>query len=73
MAVDGAVLSPGVGTVVAVVVAVGAQVAAGDELAVVESMKVEIPVVAPRAGTVVAVAVAPGDHVEAGTVLLTVV
>jgi len=65
------VKSPAVGTIVEVLASVGATVAAGDELVVVESMKVEIPVPAPRAGRVVALAVAPGDHVEAGNLLLT--
>jgi biotin carboxyl carrier protein len=63
--------SPAVGTIVEVLVAAGAVVAAGDELVVVESMKVEIPVPAPCGGQVAALAVAPGDHVEAGTLLLT--
>ena len=65
------VRSPSVGTIIEVRVAVGATVATGDELVVVESMKVEIPVPAPRAGHVVAIAVAPGDHVEAGGLMLT--
>ncbi len=65
------VKSPAVGTIVEVLVTPGTIVAAGDELVVVESMKVEIPVPAPRAGRVAAIAVAPGDHVEAGNLLLT--
>jgi len=63
--------SPSVGTIVEVLVTAGALVAAGDELVVVESMKVEIPVPAPCGGRVATIAVAPGDHVEAGTLLLT--
>lgn len=66
-----AVKSPAVGTIIEVLAGVGTTVAAGDEVVIVESMKVEIPVPAPRAGRVVAVAVAPGDHVEAGDLLLT--
>ena len=69
----GEVRSPGVGKVVEVLVAVGAAVAAGDEVVVVESMKVEIPVAAGTAGTVGKVCVAPGDHVQAGDLLLTIV
>jgi biotin carboxyl carrier protein len=65
------VKSPSVGTVVEVLVTAGAVVAAGDELIVVESMKVEIPVPAPCSGRVAAIVVAPGDHVEAGKLLLT--
>ena len=69
---DGQVRSPGVGRVLEVLVAVGAAVAAGDEVAVVESMKVEIPVTAPRGGRVETIAVAAGDPVQAGDLLLTI-
>jgi len=69
---DGAVRSPGVGKVLEILVSVGASVAAGDEVAVIESMKMEIPVAVPRAGRVVALSVAPGDHVQAGDLLLTI-
>jgi biotin carboxyl carrier protein len=68
---DAVVRSPGVGTVIEVLVTRGAVVAAGEEVAVIESMQVEIPVTAPRAGRVVAVAVGAGDQVQAGDVLLT--
>ena len=66
-----AVVSPAVGRVVEIAVAVGALVVAGDEVAVVESMKVEIPVTAAAAGVVASIAVGAGDHVQAGDVLLT--
>jgi len=69
---DGAVVSPGVGRVLEVSVVVGATVTVGQEVAVVESMKVEIPVAAPRAGRVATIAVAPGDQVQAGDLLLTI-
>ncbi|MEM9561913.1 MAG: biotin/lipoyl-binding carrier protein [Actinomycetota bacterium] len=52
-------------------VEVGQAVAADDELLILESMKMEIPVVAPRAGTVDVVHVAPEDQVNEGTVLVT--
>jgi acetyl-CoA/propionyl-CoA carboxylase biotin carboxyl carrier protein len=58
-------------TVVAVPVAVGATVAAGDVLVVLEAMKMEIEVRAALAGTVVAVHVTPGSPVAAGAVLAT--
>ncbi len=48
----------------------GAAVATGDEVALLESMKMEIPVIAEHPGTVVAVKVAPGDVVQEGDVLL---
>jgi acetyl-CoA/propionyl-CoA carboxylase biotin carboxyl carrier protein len=57
------VRSPMPGTVVAVPVASGAQVEAGDTVAVVEAMKMEHRLVAPIAGSVT-VKVAPGDLVK---------
>jgi urea carboxylase len=48
---------------------VGAQVAEGDELVILESMKMEIPVVAPVAGTVAEIRVAPEDQVHEGDVV----
>jgi len=48
---------------------VGQQVAEGDELVVLESMKMEIPVVAPEAGTVSQLLVGAGDPVQEGALL----
>jgi acetyl-CoA carboxylase biotin carboxyl carrier protein len=48
---------------------VGRTVAEGDELAILESMKMEIPVVAPVSGTVSAVSVAPDDQVVEGDLI----
>lgn len=50
----------------------GQTVAQGDELAILESMKMEIPVVAPCAGTVREVAVAPDDQVVEGDLICTI-
>jgi acetyl-CoA carboxylase biotin carboxyl carrier protein len=50
-------------------VAEGDQVAEGDELIILESMKMEIPVVAPIGGTVSALHVKPDDRVQEGDVL----
>jgi len=47
-------------------VQVGARVAAGDALVILESMKMEIPVLAPVAGVVREVRVQPGSAVRAG-------
>jgi biotin carboxyl carrier protein len=58
------------GTVLAVAVAPGDAVAAGQELVVLEAMKMEVPVLPEGPGTVVAVAVAPGDVVRAGDLLV---
>ena len=48
---------------------VGARVAEGDELVILESMKMEIPVTAPLDGTVVELRVAPEDKVQEGDVV----
>jgi acetyl-CoA carboxylase biotin carboxyl carrier protein len=48
---------------------VGQSVAEGDELAILESMKMEIPVVAPVGGTVREVSVAPDDQVVEGDLI----
>ena len=42
----------------------------GDTVALLESMKMEIPVISEHAGTVAAVKVAPGDVVQEGDVLV---
>ena len=48
---------------------VGAAVKEGDELMILESMKMEIPVTAPVEGTVTELRVAPDDQVQEGDVL----
>lgn len=48
----------------------GQQVAAGDVLMILESMKMEIPVEAPRSGKVSRILVAEGDQVKEGQVVL---
>jgi acetyl-CoA carboxylase biotin carboxyl carrier protein len=52
-----------------VLVQAGAAVSEGDELVILESMKMEIPVTAPAAGTVSEVKVKPEDQVQEGDVL----
>lgn len=59
-------------TVWKVVAAVGSVVAAGDELLILESMKMEIPVTAPEGGTLAEMNVAEGDAVAEGDVLAVV-
>lgn len=51
-------------------VEVGQKVEAEEQLLILESMKMEIPVEAPSAGTVTAVHVAPEDKVDEGAVLV---
>lgn len=52
------------GRIVAVDVAVGAEVKAGQQLLVLEAMKMNTPVVSPKDGKVTQVHVAAGDTVE---------
>lgn len=47
-------------------VAVGDAVAAGQEIGVMESMKMEIPIAAPAAGTVTELRAGAGDFVQEG-------
>ncbi len=58
------------GNVWKVLAQVGQQVAEGDVLAIIESMKMEIPVEAPRAGQVRAIKVAEGEPVAEGAVVV---
>jgi acetyl-CoA/propionyl-CoA carboxylase biotin carboxyl carrier protein len=67
--VNGAVASPMQGTVLAVAVADGDRVVAGQLLLVVEAMKMENEIVAPRGGIVRELAVAPGFGVTNGQIL----
>ena len=64
--------SPVTGSIWKLVSAVGDAVSEGQELLIVESMKMEFPLEAPHAGVVAAIAVADGDHVTAGDHLVTV-
>ena len=61
--------SPGVGKVLRLAVAVGAQVERGQEVMVIESMKVEIPIKAGIAGQVKEINVKVGDQVQRNRVL----
>lgn len=54
-----------------VLVEPGADVAIGDTVLLLESMKMEIPVIVEAAGTVVEIPVRPGDVVHEGDVLVT--
>ena len=69
-AAGGGLEAPMPGRVIAVKVAAGQKVARGEELLVVESMKMENAVRAPREGTVRAVAAKVGDMVSPGVVLV---
>jgi len=60
---------PMVGKIVSVSVKVGDKVKEDDQVAILEAMKMEMPVVAPVAGTVKEVRVASGQEVEAEAVI----
>lgn len=66
----GSLVAPFPGVVAEIKVAVGAEVAVGDPLVVIESMKMLHPVTAPVAGRVSEVRVAAAAHVEAGAILV---
>jgi acetyl-CoA carboxylase biotin carboxyl carrier protein len=55
-----------------IVVEVGDQVADGDTLVILESMKMEIPVITEVDGTVSKIAVAEGDVVQEGDLIAVV-
>jgi len=63
------VVAPMVGKIVTVTVKVGDKVKEDDQVAVLEAMKMEMPVVAPITGTVKEVCVTPGQEVEAEAVI----
>ena len=58
------------GRVLEVLVQVGSKINVGDDVAKIESMKMEIPVSAEYAGTVTAVAISVDDSVEEGQVII---
>ncbi|MCE5233941.1 MAG: biotin carboxylase N-terminal domain-containing protein [Mizugakiibacter sp.] len=64
------VVAPMPGRIVLVKAEVGVVVQEGDELLVMEAMKMELTLRAPRGGTVEAVQAAPGEFVEADAVLV---
>jgi acetyl/propionyl-CoA carboxylase alpha subunit/acetyl-CoA carboxylase carboxyltransferase component len=66
----GVVRAPAPSVVLAIVVAPGDVVAAGDRVAVLEAMKTEMPILAPVAGRVRSVLVTANVQVEAGAALL---
>ncbi len=61
---------PMVGKIVSVTVKVGDKVEENDQVAVLEAMKMEMPVVAPVGGTVKEIHVNPGQEVEAEQTLV---
>jgi len=70
MSVD--VKSEVVGSVWKVQCEIGQRVSEGDELIVIESMKMEIPVEAEASGVIAAILVQEGQPVEEGQVVVTI-
>ncbi len=66
------VLANMAGNVWKIVVKEGDQVTAGDDVVILESMKMEIPISAETSGTVKELKVAEGDFVNEGDVLLVI-
>lgn len=66
------ILAPMPGLVARVVVAVGEHVAEGQEVAVINCMKTEIPVTADRAGTVTGILVQEWDEMQVGNAMVTI-
>jgi propionyl-CoA carboxylase alpha chain len=69
---SGSLLAPMPGTVINVAVDIGAHVAAGQAVLVLEAMKMQHTVAAPHAGTVAGLPVVAGQQVTAGDVLAVV-
>ncbi|MGA2548577.1 MAG: acetyl-CoA carboxylase biotin carboxyl carrier protein subunit [Burkholderiaceae bacterium] len=65
------ILSSVSGTVIEVLVTVGATVGPDDEVALIESMKMEIPVAADAAGVIEEIRIVAGDLVTEGQVIAT--
>ena len=61
------------GKVLKVVASVGQAVKAGDNIIILESMKMEIPVVAPQDGTVASIDTSEGASVENGDTLASMI
>ena len=60
---------PMVGKIVSVTVKVGDRIEENDQVAVLEAMKMEMPIVSPAAGTVKEISVKAGQEVEAEAVI----
>jgi len=61
--------SPAVGKVLRLLVQPGVHVERGDEIMVIESMKVEIPIKAPASGSIKEIRVKVGDQIQRNNVL----
>jgi acetyl-CoA carboxylase biotin carboxyl carrier protein len=64
------IVSSMAGTVFQVLVSVGETVSDGQDVVILESMKMEVPVSADATGTIQKIHVEPGDFVNEGDVLI---
>jgi biotin carboxyl carrier protein len=62
--------APMAGSLKELLVAPGDTVAAGDELLIIESMKMEIPLESPSSGRIAEIVVDPPSRIDEGQVLL---
>ena len=60
------------GNVFSIAVKVGEEVKEGEEVAIIEAMKMENPVKAPCAGRILSITVAKGDTVGMGETMMTI-
>lgn len=67
-----AVTAPMQAVILEIKVKAGDMVKAGQELVILEAMKMENPILAPKDGTIASVNVSKGDTVEDGTVLVVI-
>ena len=65
--------APMAGSVKEILVAIGDAVTAGQEILILESMKMEIPIESPAAGTITEIPVSPPQVVEEGELLMRIV
>ncbi|MBW1972617.1 MAG: acetyl-CoA carboxylase biotin carboxyl carrier protein subunit [Deltaproteobacteria bacterium] len=66
------VMVPMVGKIIAVTKQVGDKVEENDQVAVLEAMKMEMPVPAPCSGVIKEINVKPGQEVDSDTVIMTI-
>jgi len=64
--------SPLPGTIAGVSVGLGRKVEEGDELCLLESMKMENPIIAPVSGTVSKIEIEKGQVVQAGALMMVI-
>jgi len=69
---SGEIKAPMPGIIVSIAKAVGAQVSVGENLLVIEAMKMENNIAATKAGTIKSINVKPGQEVNSGQLLLVI-